>query len=284
MQHTTPSQRLISWEHDPRGQFALDQEKSLLLKMTSHWRRRHRSMLHIECGTGHFLEVFWDAGFDLSATVSTPDELHRARTRIGRRAELHLAKPDHLPFEDNAYDYVLLLTALDFCPHPEALLSEAGRVCAKEMLVSFLNKHSLYAMPLSRKKHSSRTPHPVTWWSWPSLRLSLLRTIGPKSVRSRAGILPGPYLTWQSSALCKTINALLFPNIFGAYCVAIVDMTGESIFTPLPAWVQQGSKTSAPCSNRVRTDSPPTPYWKTSSTEDALHRSDLPALLHSGPE
>ena len=131
MQHTTPSKRLISWEHDPRGQFALDQEKSLLLKMTSHWRRRHRSMLHIECGTGHFLEVFWDAGFDLSATVSTPDDLHRARTRIGRRAELHLAKPDHLPFEDNAYDYVLLLTALDFCPHPEALLSEAGRVCAK---------------------------------------------------------------------------------------------------------------------------------------------------------
>jgi hypothetical protein len=243
-------------------------------------------MLHIECGTGLFLEVFWEAGFDLSATVSTPEELQRARTRIGRRAELHLAQPDHLPFEDNSYDYVLLLTALDYCPCPDALLAEAGRVCAKEMLISFLNKHSLYAMSIARKKQSPYSPCPVTWWSWPSLRLCLLRTLGPKAVRFRSGILPGPYPTWQSSTLCKGINALLCPNIFGAYCATLVDMTDESIVTPLPAWVKQQAKTSASCSNRVQTNSYPVACWKTPTTPraEAPHKPDPPSRRHSEQE
>lgn len=247
----TPSKRMTVWEHDRRGQFALEQEKTFLLQMTSAWRRRHRRMLQIECGTGKFLEVFWEAGFDLTATASSATDVHKARARIGHRAELHLAQSDDLPFEDRSFDYVLLLTTLDYCPHPQKVIKEASRVCAKEMLISFLNKHSLYALSLAGPGSSTAHPRPHSWWSWPSLRSFLAHSLGPRSICAKGGILPGPYWTWQPKPVCQILNSALCPTLFGAYCGLRLDMTADPLINPLPAWVHQ-PKPSAPYSNRVR--------------------------------
>lgn len=250
--HHTPSKRMTVWEHDRHGQFALEQEKHLLLQMTSTWRRRQRRLLQIECGTGKLLQVFWEAGFDLTATASRASDMHKARTRIGHRAELHLAQPDDLPFDDKSFDYVLLLTALDYCPRPKELLKEAARVCAKEMLISFLNKHSLYALSLARNNSPSADPCPNFWWSWSSLLSFLRHTLGPRPVQSQRGILPGPYKTWQPKPVCRMVNSTLCPNTFGAYCALRLDMTADPVVTPLPAWVQPRPKPSAPYSNRIQ--------------------------------
>jgi len=243
---------MIVWENDRHGQFALEQEKSFLLQMTSNWRRRHRRLLQIECGTGKLLEVFWEAGFDLSATASSATEVNKARTRIGHRAELHLAQAEDLPFEDKSFDYVLLLTALDYSRRPQAVLKEAARVCAKELLISFLNKYSIYALSLARNNSLPVNPRPNFWWSWTSLRSFLVHTLGPRPVQSKGGILPGPYITWQPQPVCRILNSALCPNTFGAYCGLRLDLTADPLITPLPAWVQPRPKPSAPYTNRVR--------------------------------
>lgn len=263
-QHTSPTKRLAAWEREPYGRFGLEQEISFLLHLASDWRRRHRKVLQIECGNGLLLESFWEAGFDLSATASSPSDLHKTRTRIGRRAELHLTHPADLPFEDKSFDYVLLITALDYCSQPSQVLQEAARVCAKEMLISFLNKHSLYALTLARANALTSTSKPVRWWSWPSMRAFVGRNLGSRPVCAQGGILPGPYTSWQSYPFYRALNNMLCPNIFGAYAALRLDMTADHSLTPLPAWVQPRPKPSTPCSQRGRASASDSRTWSCS--------------------
>ncbi|MFO7878365.1 MAG: methyltransferase domain-containing protein [Desulfovermiculus sp.] len=286
-QHSTPTQRLAAWEREPYGRFGLEQEKCFLLHLASEWRRRHRKVLQIECGNGLLLEPFWEAGFDLSATASNPADVHKTRTRIGRRAELHLAHPTDLPFEDKSFDYVLLITALDYCSQPAHVLQEAARVCAKEMLISFLNKHSLYALTLVRGNAFASTSKPVRWWSWPSMKAFVGRYLGSRPVCAQGGILPGPYKSWQSYPLYRTLNNMLCPNIFGAYAALRLDMTADHVLTPLPAWVQPRPKPSTPCSQRGRTSASASKNWSCSPqsfTKAKPHASLRQKLPPPGPE
>lgn len=252
-QHTTPSLRMSLWEHDPHGQFALEQERRFLLQMTSTWRRRQRTLLYVECGTGSLLECLWETGFDVSATASNASDLRKARTRIGRRAELYFCQPDLLPFEDRSYDYVLLVTALNYCSPPQDILQEAARVCAKELLITFLNKYSLYAF----SQLINRSGSPSIWWSWFSMRTFIKQVLGPRPLYTHGGILPGPYFSWQPKPLLGTLNTFLCPNVFGAYCGLSLDMTTDPVGTLLPAWVHQQPKPSTPCSSRIRISSAP---------------------------
>lgn len=265
-QHTTPSSRLSRWEREPHGQFALEQERRFLLQMISTWRRRQRTMLYVECGTGSFLECLWEAGFDVSATASNVDDLRKARTRIGSRAELFLSQPDFLPFEDRSYDYVLLVTALNYCPSPRDVLQEAARVCAKELLITFLNKYSLYAC----SQLISRSSHPIRWWSWLSMRTFIKQVLGQRPLYTYGGILPGPYISWQQKPLVRSLNTLLCPNTFGAYCGLVLDMTTDPVCPLLPAWVHQQPKPSTPCSPRIRISSPPPISHSMSFVKEAI--------------
>lgn len=286
-QYSTPTKRLAAWEREPCGRFGLKQEKFFLLHLASDWRRRHRKVLQIECGNGLLLESFWEAGFDLSASASNPDDVHKARTRIGRRAELHLAHPADLPFEDKSFDYVLLITALDYCPQPSHVLQEAARVCAKEILISFLNKHSLYALTFPRSNASASCSKPVRWWSWPSMKAFVGRNLGSRPLCAQGGILPGPYTSWQSNPLCRTLNSMLFPNIFGAYAALRLDMTADHVLNPLPAWAQSRPKPSTPCSQRDRTSASPSRNRACSPqsfTQATLHVSPRLRPPPSGPE
>lgn len=60
------------WYDSPRGAFALTQETRLLQKMLSAWPRRGHSLLEVGCGTGRFLEFFWENGFDATGCDRNP--------------------------------------------------------------------------------------------------------------------------------------------------------------------------------------------------------------------
>ena len=244
----SPANRLRAWERSAYGRFALEQEKKFLLQLTADWRRRHRSMLVLECATGIIPEVFWEAGFDVSATSASSQDLQTTRSRVGHRADLHLTSPEHMPFEDKAYDYVMLITVLNECTQPEAVLKEASRVCAKNLLISFVNKTSIFAFSLVCPGLNIQCPVPRRFWSWPSLLLLVHRVLGQRPVRTQGGILPGPHLTWRPGPLGRFINSWLWPNSLGAYCALTLDMTNEPVNTPLLAWVQR-PKPSAPCAH-----------------------------------
>jgi SAM-dependent methyltransferase len=70
--------------------------------------------------------------------------LEAARARLGSLADLHLGDAEHLPFDDNEYDFAVLLTVLEFCPDPGLALREAARVARKGLIIGYLNRFSLH--------------------------------------------------------------------------------------------------------------------------------------------
>jgi SAM-dependent methyltransferase len=128
----------------PQGAFVLEQEKKLAAGMVSAWPRRNASLLELGCGAGHFLELFWEAGFDVAGVDISQRMLDAARKRMGGKAALHFANASRLPFEDNAFAYAAFVVSLECMEEPDSALAEAFRVASRGVIVIFLNKWSLH--------------------------------------------------------------------------------------------------------------------------------------------
>ena len=224
-----------AWFKTPEGKFAFGAERMLLERLISGWPRRGHKLLEIGCGTGRFLDLFYHGGFDVSGIDPTPDMLAMARERMENRVDLHLGHADHLPFDDNEFDYAAMLTVLEFTPEPGKAVLEAARVARKGLLIGFLNKHSLYYLshglrfPFCPSKNMLRQ---ARWFSPPQMRSLIQNTIGLKPIYMRA-VLPGPKRTWRDEAPWKWVNGFMYPSPLGAYCAARVDFVDEKPLTPL---------------------------------------------------
>ena len=199
-------------------------------------------MVEVGCGTGMFLHLLWEMGFDVVGVDASPVMLKGARQRFGERAELHLAKGEHLPFEDEEFDFSVLWSVLEFCEDPEAVLAEAVRVAGDGLLLGFLNRYSLYY--LSAGRDPSRTMGRAHWFSWPEVRAMLTRVCGrpPAMVRT---VLSGPTWTWRSGFLWRRINGRLRLPCFGAFTALRVDFKDRKPMTPIMAWKREPGVGSA---------------------------------------
>lgn len=237
---TWDAQKYEQWFSTPRGAFALEQEKRLLDAMLAGWPRRCRKLVEVGCGTGVFLHLLWEMGFDVTGVDSSPVMLKAARERFGNKAALHLAKGEHLPFEDDEFDFAVVWSVLEFAADPLAMLSEAARVAEEGVLVGFLNRHSLYYRSHGRNRgaedESTRTLARARWYSWPEVKRMLKAATGrkPSLVRS---VLHGPTWTWNNSLLRLVNTPILRPPLsaFGAFTAARVDFKDRKPLTPLPA-------------------------------------------------
>ena len=138
------AERYEAWYATPRGAFALAREQRLMADMISPWQRRNHSLLEIGCGAGHFLEMFYDGGFDVTGLDKSEAMLEKARERMGHRATLRVGDATHLPFDDDEFDYVAIVTALECIKNPEAALAESFRVAQRGVVVAYLNSWSVY--------------------------------------------------------------------------------------------------------------------------------------------
>lgn len=221
------------WYDSPRGAFALALETRLLQSMLSAWPRRGHSLLEAGCGTGRFLEFFWECGFDVTGLDRSPAMLEVCRQRIGPRADLHIGAADLLPFEDNSFDYVALITMLEFLQEPAAALSEALRVAAKGVVVGFLNRWSLYylckGLPWPAPTGILRRIRWRPWWKY----YALARSLRPEGGFAIGTTLAGPPCTWRSNALCRCCNSV--PRILpiGGFGVLRIDLEPLTPSTPL---------------------------------------------------
>lgn len=223
----------LDWADSPKGGFALRQERRLLQHLVSGWPRRGHSLLDVGCGPGIFLEHFWESGFDVTGFDASPDMLAAARARLGPRADFHLGSADHLPFEDNAFDFVALLNVLEFVDDAPAVLEEAFRVAARGVLIAVLNRWSPYylshGLPMPGSKSRLRRAH---WWSLPEILRLVWRTRSGCSVTWRT-VLHGPSWSWREGTLATLCNRGIVLNPFGAYLALRVD-TGRGVpMTPL---------------------------------------------------
>ena len=80
-------------------------EERLVRTFMSAWQRRGCSILQVGLHSYLSPDFFWDAGFDVCATDENLQALNYALDSSGPRVEYRLAKADHLPFDDDSFDY-----------------------------------------------------------------------------------------------------------------------------------------------------------------------------------
>ncbi len=227
-------ERYESWFLTRAGSFAYMAEKRLISCMISGWPRRGHSLLEIGCGTGLFLEQFYEAGFEVTGLDSSQDMLQAAKQRLGNRGELHLGNAECLPFEDKEFDFVALLTMLEFQKDPLAVLREARRVAKKGLVVAFLNRFSLYYLShgMSAPCLRSSTLRNANWHSPLEMRKLLQQATGRRDIVIRS-VLPGPMWSWRQTPPLHWLNRCVTPLWIGAYCAARVDLFTMKPMTPL---------------------------------------------------
>ncbi|MCA1945052.1 MAG: class I SAM-dependent methyltransferase [Desulfovibrio sp.] len=233
---------LQQWLESPRGQFFHARQLRLLERMLAAWPRRGRSLLQIGCGIGQFLDVFWQAGFDVTGVEHSPALLAASRARLGSRVDLHLAAFDHLPFADREFEYVVLTG----CPPTQEHLAEAMRVASRGALIAFCNRWSLAgAVSLVRRRAMYFPPSAHTSCFWPVLRR--LRALARERAAMKAGnavtthpwaitqrsMLLGPPQSWVERKPWSLLNdwPCLLP--VGAWHVIRLDLAPAAGMTPL---------------------------------------------------
>lgn len=234
--------RYQNWFETPEGAFALARERHLIERLVSAWPRRGQRLLDVGCGPGIFLNLFWEMGFDISGLDASPEMLGAARRRLGPHASYHLGRAEHLPFEDDEFDYVSILTVLEFCEDPLEALREARRVAKYGILVAFLNRWSLYyathgaAGPCNK----SGILAGARWYTCREMRKLLIEATGLKS-HDCGSVLPGPVCTWRDIPPLAWINRLVLPLGLGAFCAVRIDFAGTKPLTPIYSLTNQSA-------------------------------------------
>ncbi len=95
--------------------------------------------LDIGCGSGNHLLVLNRLGLDITGIDASSSMIRRARERLGGRCTLKIGKAEDLPFEDNTFDFAVLIHTLEFLDDPLPALREAGRVASKKVFVGIMN-------------------------------------------------------------------------------------------------------------------------------------------------
>jgi len=66
-----------------------------------------------------------------------------AAETLSSRVELYRGFAEHLPFEDNAFNYACFFTSLEFVDAPAKAIEEACRVAKDKVFIGFLNRFAL---------------------------------------------------------------------------------------------------------------------------------------------
>lgn len=128
------------WRQSPTGSYMDGREKSLMLDLVA--PRGGERFLDVGCGTGDHLLLFRRKGCDVTGIDPSPSMLDAARQKLANRAELREGSAEDLPFSDNEFDIVTMITALEFTGDPQKAIAEAIRVCRGRVFLGVLNKYS----------------------------------------------------------------------------------------------------------------------------------------------
>ena len=149
------------WRATSAGRYLDGRIKSLILDLAA--PRAGERLLDIGCGSGDHLSLFRKKGCDVTGIDPSPFLLDLARQRLEHRAELRLGRAEDLPFSDNEFDIVTLITSLEFTDDPGRAVAEAIRVCRGRVFIGVMNRYSLIGaqgrLPnLSTPRSSSNRP------------------------------------------------------------------------------------------------------------------------------
>ena len=100
-------------------------------------------VLEVGCGTGTNLELFAEAGCEVSGVDLSPSMIDLARRKLGDRADLRLGDAAEMPFADNSFDLVLsFLTLHEMPPATRApVMNEIVRVAGEDGRALLIDYH-----------------------------------------------------------------------------------------------------------------------------------------------
>ncbi|MEG2171928.1 MAG: class I SAM-dependent methyltransferase [Desulfovibrionaceae bacterium] len=232
-----------NWYASSQGSFTLMREKSLLQRALSPWPRRGHSLLDVQCGTGIFLDFFWEGGFDVSGIDSHQVFVSLAAERLNGKADVQVGVPDYLPFPDNEFDYVTLLHVLERAQSAPPILAEALRVAAKGVVIAFLNPWSVAAwgdrIACCLRRKTRAAPWAAHKHISPLEYYRMVRACPCKASISLRSTLFGPQWTW--SQRFSVVNTLTLPLPFGTLGIVRIDLAPLHVGTPLPLRLQNVS-------------------------------------------
>lgn len=224
--------QLHDWYATPEGDYALEQENSLFQRLISQWPRRGKTLLDVGCGAGIFLEMLWHYGFDVTGFDTSDELLDMARERMGSRADFQLGKAEYLPFDDKEFDYVSLLSVLEYVERPDEVLAEAFRVASRGVIIGVMNSFSLYQIQRSRSRPFSVSPQRARRMNLWSLTRMIRQACPGGRIYARS-VLLGPPSTWKKKSLWRWANTLQTQFPIGAYLGVCVDTQPRVPMTPL---------------------------------------------------
>lgn len=129
------------WLQTPAGRYVQAQETRLIMDLLA--PRERETVLDVGCGTGEHLLLFRERGCDVTGLDPSAAMLEIAAQKLGARATLHKGVAEDLPFEDNTFDIVTLITTLEFTDDPRKAIQEAIRVSRNRVFLGVLNRYSL---------------------------------------------------------------------------------------------------------------------------------------------
>jgi len=165
------------WYQTPAGQYADTLEKELFLKLVQ--PEPGQSVLDIGCGTGHNLAFFRELELKAAGIDASKPMLDIASKKLGSNAELYWGRAEELPFDNNSFDIVTLITVLEFVSDPTRVLKEASRVARAQIYLGILNKISLVGINRRiRRKFRDSIYNRARFYSIWEIEAMVRRTIG----------------------------------------------------------------------------------------------------------
>jgi ubiquinone/menaquinone biosynthesis C-methylase UbiE len=151
-----------AWYKTPKGRFVDALEKKIIADLCR--IRRGDKVLEIGCGTGHFSTYFKEFGADVVGLDTSPEMLKVAKDLCGElKIDFNKGDAYQLPFADDSFDLVAIITTLEFISSPKKALEEAFRVSKGKVFLGILNRNSLLAR--KRKRSGKKVWQEVYFYS-----------------------------------------------------------------------------------------------------------------------
>lgn len=132
-----------AWQSSPEGRYVHKRICHLLMTLLD--PQGGERLLDVGCKTGHTLAFFRTKGCQVTGVEKSRPVLDAARRRMGEKAALHFSDFENLPFSDNEFDLVTMITSLESARDPHRAISEAVRVCSGRVCLGLFNRVSFSA-------------------------------------------------------------------------------------------------------------------------------------------
>ena len=154
------------WCQSPQGRAMERSAERLILQLLD--PRPGERVLDIGCGYGNQLLFFSKLGLDINGVDASPHMINKARERLGNRCSLKTGMAQDLPYDDNEFDFAVLINTLEFLDDPLQALREAGRVAKRKVFVGVMNSLSWHCVrsKLQSLFHESLFAHVRFYTLW----------------------------------------------------------------------------------------------------------------------